>query len=152
MKLFASIVAAVLFSAVAMCADDLFTMELSARADTQQQTAHGQPAPSPASSAPRPVLTARSRTRIRIQWSVVNQQKTGTMPDVTLHLLLDKDQKDAVYESALVMDFAPQAKSSADFVVEAPAPGNYRLRLETIGAARTHGHEHAATMDVKVIP
>ena len=58
---------------------------------------------------------------------------------MTVHLLLDNDQKDAVYESALVMDFAAQAKSSGDFVVAAPAPGNYVLRLETIGAARSHG-------------
>ena len=71
---------------------------------------------------------------------------------MTVHFLLDRDQKDAVYESALVMDFAAQAKSSADFVVAAPAPGNYVLRLETIGAARSHGHEHVAVMDVKVLP
>jgi hypothetical protein len=141
-----------LFAAVATCADDLFTMELSARADTGQQTAHGQPVSSPLSNPSRPVLTAKSKTKIRIRWMIVNQEKTGNIPDVTVHLLLDGDQKNTVYESALVMDFAAQAKSSADFMVEAPAAGSYVLRLETIGAARTHGHEHIAAMDLKVLP
>ena len=133
-------------------ADDLLMMELSARVDAQQQTARGQ-AVSPASNrSPRAVLAAKSGAKIRIRWSVVNQDKTGAVPDVTVHVLLDDDQHNAVYESALVMDFAAQAKSSADFVVVAPAPGNYVLRLETIGAARSHGHEHAAVMDMKVLP
>src|SRR6202011_3341363 len=129
-------------------ADDPLSMELSARADAEQQIAHGQAASSVSSA--RPVLTAKSKTKIWIRWTIVNQEKTGTIPDVTVHFLLDGDQKNAVYESALVMDFAPQAKSSADFVVEAPSAGTYVLRLETIGAARTHGHEHLAAMDLKV--
>ena len=133
-------------------ADDLFTMELSARVDAAQQTAHGQPVSPALNRSPRAVLATKSGTKIRIRWSIVNQEKTGIIPDVTVHLLLDHDQKDAVYESALVMDFAAQARSSADFVVAALAPGNYVLRLETIGAARSHGHEHAAVMDVKVRP
>ena len=133
-------------------ADYLFTMELSARVDAEQQTAHGQPVSTALNRSPRAVLATKSGTRIRIRWSIVNQEKTGIIPDVTVHLLLDRDQKDAVYESALVMDFAAQAKSSGDFVVAAPVPGNYVLRLETIGAARSHGHEHAAVMDVKVLP
>ena len=49
-----------------------------------------------------------------------------------------------------MMDFAPQAKSSADFVIEVPEPGSYLLRLETIGAAKAHGHEHVAAMDLRV--
>ena len=133
-------------------AGDLFIMELSARADAQQQTAHGQAVSPTSNRSPRAVLATKSGSRIRIRWSIVNQEKTGVIPDVTVHLLLDNDQKDAVYESALVMDFAAQAKSSGDFVVAAPAPGNYVLRLETIGAARSHGHEHVAVMDVKVLP
>ena len=133
-------------------AEDLFIMELSARGDARQQTAHGQPVSSLATRSPHPVLAVKSGTRLRIQWSIVNQEKTGTIPDVTVHLLLDRDQKDAAYESALVMDFAAQAKSSADFTIEAPAPGTYLLRLETIGAAKSHGHEHATVMDVKVLP
>ena len=125
-------------------ADDLFIMELSARVDAQQQTARGQAVSPTSNRSPRAVLATKLGTRIRIQWSIVNQEKTGIIPDVTVHLLLDHGQKDAVYESALVMDFAAQARSSADVVVAAPAPGNYVLRLETIGAARSHGHEHLA--------
>ena len=48
------------------------------------------------------------------------------------------------------MDFAPEAKSSADFSIEVPDPGDYVLRVETIGAAKKHGHEHFAALTLKV--
>jgi hypothetical protein len=143
-------------------ADDLLTLELSARAESRQQTARGQASSLPAGTA-RPVLTARSAERLRIRWSAANQDKTGNIPDVTVHFFLDRENAigervppkpgaDVVYESALVTDLAAQGTSSADFVVEAPQAGNYLLRLETIGAARTHGHEHFAAIDLKVVP
>jgi hypothetical protein len=150
MRRFFPIASLVLLYVSLSAADDPLSMELSARADAEQQIAHGQPASSVSSA--RPVLTAKSKTKIRIRWTIVNQEKTGNIPDVTVHFLLARDQKDSVYESALVMDFAAHAKSAADFVVEAPAAGSYVLRLETIGAARTHGHEHLAAMDLKVLP
>ena len=150
------------FAAASGAADDLLSLELSARGEGQQQTARGQAWSSPADLA-RPVLTARSRARLRIRWSVGNQEKTGSIPDVTLHFFLDRENAigervppkpgaDVVYESALVMDLAAHTTSSADFVLETPQPGNYLLRLETIGAARTHGHEHFAAIDLKVVP
>jgi hypothetical protein len=80
---------------------------------------------------------------------------------VTVHFFVDREDAigqrdvpkpgaDVVYESALTMDFAAHAKSSGDFVMEVPPVGNYLLRLETIGAARSHGHEHFAAIDLKV--
>lgn len=167
MRRFLLIVSLCLFVAAArsaLCAGgDLFTMELSARVDSQQQTARGQPSSAPATNAARPVLTAKSKAKLRIGWSVINQEKTGSIPDVTVHFFLDKEYaigqrevpkpgSNVVYESALVMDFPAQAKSAADFLVEVPDAGNYLLRLETIGAAKTHGHEHFAAMDLKVVP
>lgn len=148
----------------ALCAgDDLLTMELSARVDSRQQTARGQLSSAPATNSARPMLTAKSKAKLRIEWSITNQEKTGSIPDVTIHFFLDKEYPpgqrevskpgaNVVYESALVMDLAAQAKSAADFVVEVPDAGNYLLRLETIGAAKTHGHEHFAAMDLKVVP
>jgi hypothetical protein len=133
-------------------ADDLLEMELSARADALQRMAHGLPASSP-SSAPRPLLSAKAKGKLRIQWSVANGDKTGRLVDVTLHLVLDKPGSDPTYESALVVDLTAQTKTTGDVVVQAPQQaGDYRLRLETIGAAKTHGHEHVATIDVKVLP
>ena len=141
---------------------DEFSVDLLARVDNQQQTVRGQEATAaPASGSTRPVLTAKSKSTLRIRWSIVYEGKTASIPDVTVHLVLDKENTigqrvvpkpgpDVVYESALIMDFGPQAKGSADFVIEVPESGSYLLRLETIGAAKTHGHEHFAAMDLKV--
>ena len=133
-------------------ADDLLGMELSARADSLAQTVQGQPASS-MNTAPRTALSVKAGAKLRIQWSVLNGEKTGRLTDVTLHLALDKPGSESAYESALVVDLVAQVKTTGDVVVQAPAQtGDYRLRLETIGAAKAHGHEHAATMAVKVVP
>jgi len=140
---------------------DLFSVELLARVDNQQQTVRGDATAASASSSARPVLTGKSKSTLRVRWTIVNEGKTASIPDVTVHFVLDKENTigqrdvpkpgpDVVYESALMMDFAPQAKSSADFVIEVPEPGSYLLRLETIGAAKAHGHEHVAAMDLRV--
>jgi hypothetical protein len=141
--------------------DDPFSMELVVRVDNQDQTVHGEAASASAGGSTRPVLTAKSKSTLRVRWSIVNAGKTASIPDVTVHFFLDKEKTigqreipkpgpDVAYESALLMDFAPQASSSSDFVIEVPEPGSYLLRLETIGAAKTHGHEHFAAMDLKV--
>lgn len=147
-----SVTSLFLLSVCVSATDDLLNMELTARADSQQQTVHGQPVSSQG-AAPRPALAVKAKTKLRIQWSVINGEKTARLTDVTVHLVFDKAGGDAVYESAFLMDFAAQAKSTGDVVVQAPQQaGDYRLRLETIGAAKTHGHEHAASIDVKVLP
>jgi hypothetical protein len=149
------------FPAASGAVEDLLTMELSARTGSLQQTAGGQASTSSAGDLVRPVLAAKPTARLRIRWSVANQEKAGNISDVTVHFFLDRENAigdrvppkpgaDVVYESALVVDLAAHATTSADFVVEAPGPGNYLLRLETIGATRVHGHEHVAAMDLKV--
>ena len=147
--------------AITRAADDDLSIELVARVDNQQQTVRGDAIAGSATGTARPVLTGRSKSALRVRWTIVNEGKTAGIPDVTVHFVLDKENAigqrevpkpgpDAVYESALIMDFAPQGKSSGDFVIEVPEPGSYLLRLETIGAAKTHGHEHVAAMDLKV--
>jgi hypothetical protein len=135
-------------------ATDLLEMELSARADAQQRAVHDQPGTSPSSpsgTTPRPSLTAKANGKLRIQWSATNGDKTARLVDVTLHLVLDKPGSEAIYESALVVDLT-QTKTTGDVLVQVPQQtGDYRLRLETIGAAKVHGHEHVAAMDVKVV-
>ncbi|HZT33715.1 MAG TPA: hypothetical protein VFA33_27745 [Bryobacteraceae bacterium] len=144
--------------ALAASADDLCT-RLAARSGGRQQTAAGQAAN--AAPAPRPLLVVKSGAPISVEWSVVNADKPGAIRDVTLHCFLAPESTagqretpklgpDTVYESALTMDFEAKGRGAADFVLQAPAPGVYLLRVETIGAAKDHGHEHYAAMDVKV--
>ena len=152
----------ILSIAITRAADgDLFTVELLARVDNQQQTVRGDATAVSAGGSASPALTGKSKSTLRVRWTIVNEGKAAGIPDVTVHFVLDKENTigqrdvpkpgpDVVYESALMMDFAPQAKSSADFVIEVPEPGSYLLRLETIGAAKTHGHEHVAAMDLRV--
>jgi hypothetical protein len=152
----------ILSIAITRAADgDLFSVELQARVDNQQQTVRGDGTAASSSGSTRPVLTGKSKSTLRVRWTIVNEGKTASIPDVTVHFVLDKENAigqrdvpkpgpDVVYESALMMDFAPQAKSSGDFVIEVPEPGSYLLRLETIGAVKSHGHEHVAAMDLRV--
>jgi len=152
----------ILSIAIIRAADgDPFSVELLARVDNQQQTVRGDATAASAGGSARPVLTGKSKSTLRVRWTIVNEGKTANIPDVTVHFVLDKENAigqrdvpkagpDVVYESALMMDFAPQAKSSGDFVIEVPEPGSYLLRLETIGAAKAHGHEHVAAMDLRV--
>jgi len=129
---------------------DSFALQLSVQTPSDQQTTDGKA---------RPISRVKAGTRLRVRWSAVNQQKSGTLRDVTMHVVIDKENAigqapaskpgpDVVYESALVMDFAPQAKSSGDFTIEAPAAGTYLVRVETLGTTPIH----AASMDLQVIP
>lgn len=123
-------------------ADRDFSMELQARVSGRQDTVHAGA-----------TLTAKAGDSLVVQWSALNPIKGASIPDVTLHVSLDRNPKngsDSVYESALVMDFDPGSKSSADLLIQAPAAGNYLLRVETIGAAKKLEREYSASMDVKV--
>ncbi len=149
------------FSWSAVAADDPLIIELSAQAGGQQQAARGRAVTAaPAAGVARPVLTAKTRERLRIRWSVMNQEKTGSITGVTVHVVLDRDisadrapvATDVLYESAILTDLTAQRRSTGDFVVEAPDPGTYRLRVETIGAAKTRGSEFVASINVQVVP
>jgi hypothetical protein len=138
--------------------DDL-SARLDARSGNQEQSIAGQAATAPPGT--RPVLNVKAGAPIRVKWSVTNGDKPGVLHDVTVHCFLAREEApgqreapklgtNAVYESALMMDFAAKARSTADFSLQAPSPGIYLLRVETIGAAKEHGHEHYAAMDIKV--
>jgi len=145
------------FMAVPVCllAED-FSVELRARSQAQQQAVKSADNPKT-----RPVLSARTGENLRLQWTAANAEKGPALYDVTMHVFLEKEnaiaQSDppkpgaqAPYESALIMDFEPGAKSSGDLLVQAPGPGVYLLRVETIGASKKLGHECFAAMDVRV--
>src|SRR4051812_36111403 len=67
--------------------EDLFTLELSAQAASQQQSAHGGPV-TPQLTA-RAVLNAKPAARLRIRWTAFNQDKSALVGDVTIHVVLN---------------------------------------------------------------
>ncbi len=148
---------ACLWSAVSLCAPaQEFTVELQASSRSQRQTARSSQA-----AGARPVLPAGAGEAIRVQWFASNAEKGPAISDVTLHVFLEKENAigqaavpkpsaQAPYESALVMDFEPGARSTGDFSLQAPEAGNYLLRVETIGASKKLGREYFAAMDVKI--
>ena len=75
---------------------------------------------------------------------MLNAEKTARFTDVTVHLVLVAGKRCGV--RAFLMDFALQARSTTRSQAPQQA-GDYQLRLETIGAAKLHGHEHVATMN-----
>lgn len=98
-------------------------------------------------------LALKTGDSLNVQWSVLNPDKGGSIPDVTLHLSLNRNAKsdaDTIYEGAFVMDFEPGSKGSAELLIQVPSAGSYVLKIETIGAAAKLGREYSATIDVKV--
>jgi len=123
-------------------------VELEARVSGRQDIVHGGSAPNS-----RATLAAKAGDSLVVQWSALNPDKGASIPDVTLHVSLDRDPKqgsDSVYESALVMDFAPGSRSSAELLLPVPAAGSYLLRVETIGAAKKLDREYFAVLELKV--
>jgi hypothetical protein len=98
-------------------------------------------------------LALKAGDSLNVQWSVLSPDKGGFIPDVTLHLSLNRNAKseaDTIYESALVMDFEPGSKGSAELLIQVPTAGSYVLKIETIGAATKLGREYSAAIDVKI--
>lgn len=122
-------------------------MELEARTAGHQDTVHASDRRNGAT------LALKTGDSLNVQWSVLNPDNGGSIPDVTLHLSLNRNAKsdaDTIYESAIVMDFEPGSKGSAALLIQVPSAGSYVLRIETIGAAAKLGREYSATIDVKV--
>jgi hypothetical protein len=95
---------------------------------------------------------------VSVQWSAVNGVRNLTLSDVTLHVFMDrasgsanvKPSAKALYESAVIVDFEPGAKSIGEFRMPMPEAGKYLVRVETIGAAKKVGREVVAEMRVSV--
>ena len=123
-----------------------------------QSGGHEQTAISGQAAAP-PTFTAKSKEVVWVQWSAANGASGIPLSDITLHVFMDrgdpraaapKPGPKALYESALIQDFEPGAKSSGEFRLPMPEPGTYFVRVETIGAAKKLGKEVAAVMQVSV--
>jgi hypothetical protein len=149
-----------LLGSTAGAADDPFVIDLSARADggTAVTSHSADPA-----RAPRMTLSAQPRRKIEIRWTVTEAATAKPAPNVTVHTFLErtaaagpanapKAGPNALYESAVGMDFSPGSRSTGQISIELPDAGDYLLRVETIGAARAVGREQAAVIALKVTP
>lgn len=109
----------------------------------------------------RPVATVPLGQRVQVAWHARNTGKSQELKDVLVHLFVVKELQlgqaavppltEAVaYESALTMDFEPEEKAVGELDLILRQPGNYLLRIETIGLREQHGHEHYAALDLVV--
>ena len=131
-----------------------FTINLKAQAGRREQTAvSGKP------GSPRPVFPAKLKEVVSVQWAAVNGVPGALLSDVTLHVFMDrtatsadapKPGPQALYESAVILDFGPGGKSVGAFRMPMPEAGAYVVRVETIGAAKKLGKEVVAEMQVSV--
>ena len=132
-----------------------FTINLLVRAGGRQQSiASGQ-------VGPLPRFAAKVGEILRVQWLAANPETGSTLSDVTLHVFMErgtallrdvtpKPSANAVYESAVVLDFEPGARSMGEFRLPLSESGDYLLRVETIGASKKLGHESFAAIEVSV--
>jgi len=112
-----------------------------------------------------PAFAVKRGETLSVQWTATNPAQGPTLPDVTMHATLDKDGggKDAgaaastqkpgpgaLYEGAVNLDFRPGEHSSGNFRMPMVEPGNYVLRVETVGIRTKAGAESFATLKVTV--
>jgi hypothetical protein len=130
-----------------------FTLDLRVQAGRREQrVASGRP------SSTHTVFPAKVMEVVLVQWSALNGVRDITLPDVTLHVFMDRASTStnvrpgakALYESAVIVDFEPGAKSIGEFRMPMPESGKYLVRVETIGAAKKVGREIVAEMQVSV--
>jgi len=130
-----------------------FAINLKVQSGGHEQTAISGQAAAPSA------FTAKAKEVVFVQWSAANGASGTPLSDITLHVFLDrgdarasapKPGPKALYESALIQDFEAGAKSSGEFRMPLLEPGNYFVRVETIGAAKKLGKEVAAVMQVSV--
>jgi hypothetical protein len=138
-------------------------IEVIVRVDTRQWTARSPVVDAQEQTrAHRPVVIAQSGAIMHVGWSIINHDEIDTFRNVTAHCTIQKDNGSdhressrqdptPVYESAVLTDFAPLGRSTADFAIQAPEPGIYTLRVETIGAAKQQGRESAALLEMHVL-
>ena len=141
-------------------ADGPFVIELSARADGGQRavTSRSTDATTPA----RLSLATRPQRKLEIKWSVAGATGARSVPDVTVHVFLERVAAGghanavtagpgALYDSAVISDVAPGSRCTGQVTIDIPEAGNYVLRVETRGTAIS-GREQAAAISLTVSP
>jgi hypothetical protein len=106
-------------------------------------------------------LSVKAGEPLEVEWVATNPDSGRALPDVTMHVFMDRDRSsgraeaakagpNAIYESAVVVDFRPGAKTSGKIRMPAPEAGVYLFVAETIGAGKELGRETYAVIRVAV--
>jgi hypothetical protein len=109
----------------------------------------------------RPVAEIERDKTVVLTWHAVSKDKSEVYEDVLMHFFVVEEKKigqaevpklsaGVVYEGALTMDFRPRDATDWRATFKVPDPGTYLVRVETIGMAAKHGHEHFAAIDLVV--
>lgn len=109
----------------------------------------------------RPVAELEHDKAIVLSWHAESKDKSETYEDVLMHFFVVEEKKigqaevpklsaGVVYEGALTMDFRPRDAADWHAMFKVADPGTYLVRVETIGMAAKHGHEHFAAIDLVV--
>ena len=107
------------------------------------------------------MLTAKAGERLSVEWSATNAPGGVRLLDATMHVFLDRESaagaadspkpgKDALYESAVVFDLEPGAKTSGEFHMAAPEAGGYLLRAEVVEIGQKPGRQISAAVRILV--
>ena len=133
-----------LFAAIDLAAAE-FNITIEARVAGRKQTS--------ASGQNPPAFAVKRGETLSVQWTATNPAPGSTLADVTMHAVLGKDgapAAGALYEGAVNLDFRPGEQGSGSFRMPMVEPGNYVLRVETIGIRAKAGAEAFALMKVMV--
>jgi len=109
----------------------------------------------------RPVAEIEHDKAVVLTWHAESKDKSETYEDVLMHFFVVEEKRigqaevpklaaGVVYEGALTMDFRPRDATDWRATFKVTDPGTYLVRVETIGMAAKHGHEHFAAMDLVV--
>jgi hypothetical protein len=149
-----------LMAAVATASD--FEIHVTVKSEGhEKRTERTEESPSRDRIQPRPVMEIGRNAPIAVSWHAESTGKAETYEDVLVHFFVVEEQRagqtvvpklssGVVYEGALSSDFRPHDKADWQMTFKIPEPGNYLLRVETIGLAPKHPHEHFAAMDLVV--
>jgi len=130
-------------------------------AGRETQTEQTNESPSQTQTPPRRVMKVDRNAGVLFSWHAENTGKSDAFEDVLVHFFIVEETKTGqiqvpklsagvVYEGALTMDFRPREKADWRMTLKIPDAGSYLVRVETIGMAAKHGHEHFAAMDLVV--
>ena len=109
----------------------------------------------------RPVFKAAKGELLNVKWSGKNAVAGDSVKDLLIHFFVVKQKQtgqekvpklgnETLHEGALVMDFKPSDSVSGEFTIRIRKAGSYLVRVETIGMADKHGHDHYAALDIVV--
>jgi hypothetical protein len=109
----------------------------------------------------RPVAEIEHNKTVVLSWHAESKDKSETYEEVLIHFFVVEEKKigqaevpklsaGVIYEGALTMDFRPRDATDWRATFKVPDPGTYLVRVESIGMAAKHGHEHFAALDLVV--